>query len=269
MKKDGRLQDKVAVVVGMATGIGASTVRLFAAEGAKVIGADINEDKGKLVTEEIKATGGDTIFIKTDVTLEEDIKNLMEAVETKYNKIDVLVTCVGGPLLGFMGKFKHFWEYTSADWDMHNKVNAKSHFLAIKYAFPGLVKSGAASVITISSMCSQQLDDYSMLYSTNKEMLRYMSEFAAFELAPYKIRVNSVLPGAVNTPFYNGTGITPEYLDSLQRWGRCATPEEIALSILFLASDESSYTSGASLRINGANFYTQSERGGGAVSGTV
>ncbi|WP_409272792.1 SDR family NAD(P)-dependent oxidoreductase [Neobacillus sp. SCS-31] len=241
-----RLKDKVAVITGGTFGIGESTALLFAKEGAKVVIAARNAEKGAKVVNKIKDNGGEAIFIKTDVSKEEDIKNLMKETVDIYGRLDVVFANAG---VGDMGDLQSVsldsWNYTLS-------VDLTGVFLCSKYAIPEMEKNGGGSIINCASILGHVGQPSVTAYAAAKGGVVNMTRTAAVTYAKKGIRFNAVCPGYIETNILDGLGDEAlEHLISLHPVGRLGKPEEVANAVLFLASDESSFVTGANLLVDG------------------
>lgn len=247
----GRLENKVAIITGAASGMGAVTARLFAKEGANVIGTDVNIDALNEINNKINDEFGETMIgVQQDVTNEEDWKKVIEQGITKFGKIDVLVNNAG---IG--GSTDKFEDYQAKDWDKEMSVDAKSVLLGIKYVSPKMRENGSGSIINISSLAAQMsLEIASIGYSAAKGAIRSLSKKAAGELATDNIRVNSILPGYILTELMEKT-VDQSFIDNLANrdvpLNRFGKPLEVAYASVYLASDESSFTTGTEFIIDG------------------
>ncbi len=240
----GRLDGKVALVSGAARGMGQAEARLFAAEGAKVAVCDIIDDEGKAVASEI---GASAIFQHLDVTREEDWAAATAATTAAFGKIDVLVNNAG------IGEIVSFVDMTLEDYRRVTEVNQTGVFLGMKAAIEPMTTAGGGSIINISSIDGLVGANMVLHYIASKWAVRGMTKAAAMELAPRGIRVNSVHPGFIHTSIGSPDGAArPEgrvVLDEFtKRWtplGRTGEPEDIAKLVLFLASDDSAYSTGS------------------------
>ena len=242
----GRLDGKVAIITGAASGIGAATARLFAREGAKVLMTDIQDAKGEALAEQI---GENAIYQRLDVSLESDWQKAVQSTVDRLGKLDVLVNnAATGEGLVMVE------EQTVESWDQVMAVNARGVFLGTKHAIPEMRKAGGGSVINISSVYG--LVGWTKLgsYPASKGAVRIFSKTAAVQYAKEGIRVNSLHPGFIDTPQAAVLINDPEARADLIRrtpLGRIGTPEDIAYGILFLASDESSYMTGSEFVMDG------------------
>ena len=245
-----RLEGKVAFISGGARGLGASFARLFAGEGAKVGLGDILEEEGHRVETEINESGGEALFVRLDVTSEADWERAIAAAVGRFGKLDVLVNNAG------IGGFFHKLEDSTLDeWNRTLDINAKGVFLGFKHAIPELRKADGGSIINISSTSGMvgRPNVYAG-YTASKGAIRLLTKSAAIQYAGDGIRVNSVHPGPIATPMTQAWMADPaqdEYFMATVPLGRYGQPEEVAHGVLYLASDESSYVTGAELVIDG------------------
>lgn len=241
-----RLEGKVAIITGAANGMGAAEAKIFAKEGAKVVATDINEGKLNELAEEVRAAGGDILVMKHNVASEEEWKAVVaKAIET-YGKVDVLVNNAGVAIN------KNFATMEMEEWNWVMDINLNGCVLGMKYAIPEMQKAGAGSVINISSIGGIVGMAGSSPYTAAKGALRALSKSAAVEYGKDKIRVNSVHPGIVVTPMTAHTmeAGMPFYKTHTQL-PYMGEPEDVAYGVLFLASDESRFMTGAELVIDG------------------
>jgi 3alpha(or 20beta)-hydroxysteroid dehydrogenase len=243
----GDLEGRVALISGAARGMGAEEARLFAAQGAKVVIADVLDEEGKKTA---AAIGEAAIYQHLDVTSEADWVAAVARAESVFGKLDVLVNNAGilrfGPL-----------ESTSLeDYERVIRVNQIGPFLGMKSAIPALRRAGGGSIVNISSLAGLIGIAGAVGYTSSKFALRGMTKVAALELGRDGIRVNSVHPGGVETPMTRplGDATDPdadrEYTTPIARIGR---PDEIAQMVLFLASDKSSYCTGSEFVVDGGD----------------
>ena len=248
-----RLEGKVALITGGARGMGAAEAKLFSREGAKVVIADILEDEGRQTEAEINETGGDAIFIKLDVSQQSDWDAAIERTVEQFGKLDVIVNNAG-IASGFTIE-----ETTVEHWDQIMDVNAKGVFLGTKAAIAQMLsQGGGGSIINISSISGMVGQArVSAAYNASKGAVRIFTKSAAVQYASDGIRVNSIHPGGTVTPMtqqvWQGSEIDDDgfVLAPEIPLGRAAKPEEIAYGALYLASDDSSYVTGAELVIDG------------------
>ena len=244
-----RLEGKVAIVTGGANGMGAEECRIFAREGAKVVIADVMEEEGRQIEAEIAESGGDAVFMKLDVTSESDWADAVEAAVARYGKVDVLVNNAG-----ISGTHDSDTMSTEA-WDTLMDINAKGVFLGMKSVIPEMQKVGGGSIVNISSISGIVGQNViHMGYNASKGAVRIVTKSAAVQYAQDGIRVNSVHPGIMPPMLSSSAASDPEIRGTMvetvpmRRLGRT---EEVGNAVLFLASDEASYITGAELVVDG------------------
>jgi len=243
-----RLKNKVALITGAASGMGESAARIFAREGAKVVVADILEDQGRKVADEIVSNAGDAVFVPLDVTSEAQWRAAIDATVSRYGRLDILVNNAG--LSGAVPDRMDV-EY----FDKLMAVNARGNFLGMKYAIPPMQKAGGGSIVNMSSVSGIIGQEFvHMGYNGAKGAIRLMTKSAAVQYAKDGIRVNSVHPGLMPPMRSSVSAADPKLREKvietipMRRAGRV---EEAAYAILFLASDEASYITGAELVVDG------------------
>ncbi len=252
-----RLKDKVVVLTGAASGIGRSTAILFAKEGAIQIISDIDEKGLNETYEMIKDGKENTIFMKVDVTKPAEVKDMIDTTIKKYGKMDILICNAGVVRVGPIEDFP------DEDYDLLIDVNLKGTYYTCKYAIPYFKNQKFGSIITLASVAAHIGQVNHANYCSTKAGILGFTRALALDLAPYGIRVNSVSPGATDTPMLQSDvakqakdrGVDYEVVkkefEEEGVLGRWAKPEEIATGILFLATEESSYMTGADLRLDG------------------
>jgi len=247
-----RFKDRVAIVTGGGAGIGRSVCVNMVKEGAKVVVSDIDEARGKQVAEKIGQGGGEAIFLKHDVSSEQDWKDVIEKTLSEYGKLDVLVNNAG------IIMFKSIDDTSLDDWRQVIKINLDGVFLGTKYAIRAMKKSGGGSIINLSSTAGivGTLDTSS--YHASKGGVRIFTKAAALECSKagydYNIRVNSVHPGVVKTNMTKDLFEDDETRKEVTDWhpiGHVGEPNDIAYGVLYLASDESKFMTGSELVIDG------------------
>ena len=242
----GRLAGKVALISGAARGMGESEARLFAREGAQVVLGDVLEDQGRAAVENIAQQGGSATFVPLDVTHEQDWQRAVETAEQTYARLDILVNNAG------IVRMAPLDETSLEAWNEVIGVNQTGVFLGMKHAVPALRRAGGGSIVNISSIAGLIGLPNIPAYQASKGAVRLLTKNAAVQYATDKIRVNSVHPGRIETPMT--APLAPERREMLLRLtplGRDGTAEEVAYGVLYLASDESSYVTGAELVIDG------------------
>ena len=250
-----RLEHKVALVSGAAQGMGAVESALFAEEGAAVVVADIQTARGERVTADISRKGGRAAFVELDVTKEESWRLAVEMTVTRFGRLDILVNNAG---TGYRSSFE---DTPLEAWNHVNEVNLTGTFLGIRTVLPVMKAKRSGSIINVSSVMGLVAALYPDIteaqapaYAASKAAVRLLTKTAAAQYAGFGIRVNSVVPGFTMTEMGRSSWDDPErralFLPHIpmKRW---AEPEEIARAILFLASDDSSYITGADLIVDG------------------
>jgi NAD(P)-dependent dehydrogenase (short-subunit alcohol dehydrogenase family) len=243
-----RLTGKVALISGAARGMGAAEARLFAAEGAKVVLGDVREE-GRRVADEINAAADArlALYVPLDVTDAAQWAAAVDAAERQFGGLDVLVNNAG--VLGMAG----VEDTTEEEWDRVVGVNQKGVWLGMKAAVPALRRRGGGSIVNISSIYGMIGSGAAAAYQGSKGAVRILTKTAAVQYAPENIRVNSVHPGITTTPLVEeGIHLAGrQAIACLAPMKREGKPEEIAYGVLFLASDEASFVTGAELVIDG------------------
>jgi NAD(P)-dependent dehydrogenase (short-subunit alcohol dehydrogenase family) len=243
-----RLQDKVAIVTGAASGMGAATARLFASEGAKVVVADVLEAEGEAVAQSIKSNRGEARFQRLDVSSEKDWEALVAATLAAYGRIDILINNAG-----VSGSDPD--RFSLETWDRQMSINAKGVFLGMRAVIPQMQRTGGGSIVNISSISGITGQTFvHMGYNASKGAVRTMSKAAAVQFARDGIRVNSVHPGLMPAMRTSRLSADPTIRAGMlkaipmRREGRV---EEVANANLFLASDEASYITGIEVPVDG------------------
>jgi NAD(P)-dependent dehydrogenase (short-subunit alcohol dehydrogenase family) len=249
----GRVQGKVALVTGAASGLGAASARALAREGATVILTDLSEDAGHRVVDQIKAAGGEALFLAQDTSSEADWARVVAAAVSAFGRIDVLVNNAGisgGPF--------DLMSSSLEDWRKVQAVNLDGVFLGMRHVGPIMAEHGGGSVINLSSILGKVGMAGAAAYCASKGGVCLLTKAAALEWAPLNIRVNSIHPGFIETPMVanalvqseNGNEMR-EFLISRHALGRLGAPPEIAEAVVFLASNESSFMTGAEMVVDG------------------
>ncbi|MEZ5225715.1 MAG: glucose 1-dehydrogenase [Acidimicrobiales bacterium] len=249
-----RLDGKVAIITGAASGIGAASARLFAAEGAKVLIADMHEPNGKALADEL---GNDVAFLRVDVTREEQVAAAVDGAMARWGRLDVMFNNAG-----FGGALGPIEGTTVEEFDLTFDVLLKGVFLGIKHAAPAMRTSGGGSIINTASVAGLQAGWSPHLYSVAKAAVIHLTKSVALELGADGIRVNAICPGIIATPLAAGRAGTPqETLDKMKRalgasqvLGRIGDPLDIAQAALYLASDDSSFVTGHAQVVDGGAF---------------
>jgi len=242
-----KLKNKVAIITGGGSGIGKATAILFTEEGCKIVIADVDFKSGKEVERIIRSKGNEAFFIKTDVANSSEVKNLMDKTVEKYGKLDILFNNAG---IYFI---KNFEEITEDDWNKTFDINLKGAFLCSKYALP-LLKKTKGTIINNASGLGIRPEPESAAYCASKAGLITLTRSMALQYSKNGVRINCVCPGPILTPLLKETLPTKKDLDrcaSNMPIKRIGTPEEVAKVVLFLASDDASYVTGATYTVDG------------------
>ncbi len=243
-----RISDKVAIITGAASGIGRTTAILFAKEGGKVVVADKNEVGGNETVDLIRSDGGQAIFDYVNVTSATDMQGMVKTTINTYGKLNILVNNAGIAIR------LPVVDLSEEDWDRNIDVNLKSIYLSSKYAIPRMIENGGGSIVNIASIYGIVGGRVRAAYAASKGGVVNLTRSMALDYALHKIRVNCVCPGFVNTPLLKNILKNKEEdqaLADLHPMGRLGDMLEIALGVLYLASDESSFVTGIALPIDG------------------
>jgi NAD(P)-dependent dehydrogenase (short-subunit alcohol dehydrogenase family) len=235
------LNHKVAIVTGASSGIGEAIAIQFAAEGAKVVVSDINEEGGNKVVEKIKNNGGEAVFIKADTSKPEDNERLVAETVRHFGKLDIAVNNagIGGPA-GITA------EYAIEDWDKVIAINLSGVFYGLRYQIPAMLANGGGSIINMASVLGQVGTPLSPAYVAAKHGVVGLTKSAALGYADQKIRINSVGPGYIRTPLLE-KNTTDEQMEALIKQhpiGRLGESREIAELVVWLASEKASFITG-------------------------
>jgi 3-oxoacyl-[acyl-carrier protein] reductase len=247
-----RLENKVAIVTGAASGFGEAIARRFAEEGAAVVVSDINDNAGRPVTDAINAAGGTAQYIHADVTDADDVAGMVAAAEEAYGGLDILVNNAGTPQ-----RNQPMLDVPEDQYDRIFAVNVKSIYLAARHGIPALRRRGGGVVLNTASTAGLSPRQGLAWYNASKGAVITLTKSMAVELAPEKIRVNALCPVAAETPmldeFLGGTRDPEVYAKfvSTVPLGRLAVPQDIANAALFLASDEAAFLTGVCLEVDG------------------
>lgn len=245
-------KDKVAVVTGAASGIGQATARALARQGAKVVGADLDQNGLARMKEGFSAKGWTFVGVATDVSSEAEVARLFEQADSHCGGVDLLVNCAGiSPK--HQGKKKTLWEMDTAEWDLVQAVNLRGSFLCCAQAVPRMIKRGGGAIVNLSSLAAKTGSAITAChYASSKAGIMGLTKVLARETAEFGIRVNAVAPGRIDTPMiWDVPAETNEHYKQVIPLHRLGSPEEVADGILFLLSDSSSYVTGVILDING------------------
>lgn len=247
-----RLGNKTAIITGGASGIGRAAALRFAREGAQVVIGDINVDGGRATAELIEKHGGRAIFTELNVSDSKQMKELISVTVETYGKLDILFNNagIGNPNVKSV-------DLDEEDWDQIIDINLKGVFLGIKHAVPEMMKAGGGAIINTSSLLGIKGQKYLAAYNASKAGVILLTKNAALEYGKHHIRVNAIAPGVIDTQIIEG------WKNDERKWpiiskanalGRIGTPEEVANAVLFLASDEASFITGATLSVDGGGL---------------
>jgi NAD(P)-dependent dehydrogenase (short-subunit alcohol dehydrogenase family) len=245
------LKDRIAIVTGARRGIGAATALLFARAGAHVCVSDIEVSTGELdaVAEQIRQIGRRALAVKCDVSRKPDIDAMVQKTVDTFGQIDVLVNNAGG------GRGGSLLELCEDDWDFTLDVNLKGCFLCCQAVVRHMIPRKKGAIVNVNSVESlRAVRDVSHAYAVSKSGMTLLTRQFARELPKHGIRVNEVAPGSIRTEMMKSVWSDPERMErvrAMSLWGRLAEPEEVASTILFLASDAASWVNGHTLTVDG------------------
>ena len=251
----GRLDGKVAMITGAASGIGLGTVELFVAEGAQVVAADIQDEKGAMLE---KRFPGKVVYAHCDVTNEADIEAAVKKAKTEFGGLDILFNNAG-----ISDRMSSITEITAEGWSWIFDILVRGPALGMKHAAPLMLERGGGSIINTASIAGLQAGFGPIAYSTAKAGVIHMSRVAAAQLSPQKIRVNAICPGLIATSIFGASiGLPLEVADQMaarvaenaskaQPVPKAGLPDDIAQAALYLASDAARGVNGACLSISG------------------
>lgn len=246
-----KIENKVAIVTGAASGMGKSIAKLFAEEGAKVVVSDLNLEKAQVVVDEIEANGGTAFAIVANVAKEEDVQNLVDSTVEKYGTLDILINNAG-----IMDNFEPVEAVTDERWDLIMDVNAKGPMRTIRKAIPIFKEKKFGIIVNIASAGGLYGSRAGAIYTASKHAVVGLTKNVGFQYANLGIRCNAIAPGAVKTNI--GTSIYAPDAFGMERAmagmalsPRSGEPEEIAKVALFLASDESTFVNATTITVDG------------------
>jgi NAD(P)-dependent dehydrogenase (short-subunit alcohol dehydrogenase family) len=243
---------KVALVTGATGGIGLATAKRFIDREMAIVLCDIDEEKGTSVTAAIVNEGAEAVFVRCDVSNEEDVRVACQKAVDQYGRLDVLVNNAG---IG--NREATLTELTLAEWQKVIDVNLTGVYLGMKYAIPHMKESGGGAIVNVSSLLGFKGKKFVAPYNASKAGVITLTKNAALEFGRDQIRVNAVAPGVIDTPIVDG------WREQEQKWKimssanalkRVGQPEEVANAISFLASDEASYITGTTLMVDGGGL---------------
>ena len=241
----GRLENKIAIVTGAGSGIGRATALRFAAEGAKVIVADVTGAED----ETAKIIGASAVAIHADVSKSSNVRAMIDAARTRFSRLDVIFN-----IAGIEGEQASTADCSEENFDRVISVNLRGVFLGMKYAIPLMIERGRGSIINNASVAGLVGFPGLPAYCASKGGVIQLTKTAALEYAMQSIRVNAICPGVIWTPMVQRLAVSAEAeaaFREMEPVGRFGTPDDIASMALFLASDESSFVTGAALPVDG------------------
>jgi NAD(P)-dependent dehydrogenase (short-subunit alcohol dehydrogenase family) len=249
-----RLKDKVAIITGAGSGQGKASAELFAREGAKVVVVDWNESNGTQVAQALQESGYEAMYVRTDISNETEVADLVDQVMRRYGRIDVLFNNAG---IGYSStsryKMASLLETPLKDWDAILGINLNGVYLVSKHVLPVMIRQRKGSIINNASLNGLLGVSGADAYTAAKGGVVALTRVMAVDYGKYNIRVNCICPGAIDTPMIADVLKIPEAREKYAATplGRIGRPEEIAYAALFLASDESSYITGLIMPVDG------------------
>jgi NAD(P)-dependent dehydrogenase (short-subunit alcohol dehydrogenase family) len=246
----GTFVGKVALVTGASSGIGRASALAFAREGAKVVVADVTVEGGEETVGMIKQTGGEAIFVKTDVGKASDVEAMVNAAVSTYGRLDCAYNNAG-----ISGKSQGIVDTTEENWDRTIAINLKGVWLCMKYEIPAILKAGGGAIVNTASDAGLTGVKRLGAYVASKHGVVGLTKTAALEYAKQGIRVNAVCPGPIETPMLmKGADRIPEFVPKMvkaQPNGRLGKPEEIAEAAVWLCSEAASFVTGLAMSVDG------------------
>ena len=243
------LQDSVAVVTGGSSGIGRATAQRLAAEGAAVVIADLDTERGEETVTQIREAGGEAEFVETDVTSESDIETMVETAVAEYGGLDVAVNNAG-----VEGAIAPTHDQSVTDWEQVIAVNLRGVFLGLRAEVPAMLADGGGAIVNTSSLAGLNGLRGGSPYAASKHGVLGLTKSAAAEFGSDGVRVNAVCPGVIETPMLERTREESSQLDqaaAISPMQRSGEPGEVADAILWLCSREASYVTGESIAVDG------------------
>lgn len=244
------LKDKVALVTGAAQGIGRATAIAFAKEGASVCLSDMDEEKGQATENDVKALGVETLFVKADISMVEDVESLIEKAVARFGKID----CAHNNA-GIQGIRIPLSELDESSFDQVIKTNLKGTWLCMKSELKQMLKQGGGSIVNTASIAACVGLGGLSAYTASKHGIVGLTKSAALEYAKQKIRVNAICPGPIDTKMVEDTVKNDPKLEAtilaMQPQGRIGNPEEVASAVIWLSSPEASFVTGHAMVVDG------------------
>jgi len=241
---------QVALVTGAAAGIGRATALAFAAQGLKVVVADLDSEGGQGTADLIRAAGGDALFVRCNVTKETEVQQLMEQAVSAYGRVDYAFNNAGIEI-----EKGRLAEGSEAEFDAIMGVNVKGVWLCMKYQLPLMLAQGGGAIVNTASVAGLGAAPKMSIYSASKHAVIGLTKSAAIEYAKKKIRVNAVCPAVIDTDMfrraYEADPKKADFAAAMHPVGRIGTVDEIASAVLYLCSDGASFTTGHALAVDG------------------
>lgn len=246
-----QFESKVALVTGGNSGLGRAIALAFAREGAKVVVAARRVSEGEETVTMIRDSGGEALFVETDVTSTEAVKSMIATCISKYGALDCAVNNAG--IIGT--PFIQTADYEEAVWDKVVDINLKGVWLCMKYEIPEMLKAGCGAIVNMSSVAGLKGGRVGSAYYASKHAVVGLTKAAAMEYAPQGLRINAVCPAVIETPMADGAFSTDEELEAriiaMHPIGRLGRPEEVASATLWLCSDSASFVTGITHPVDG------------------
>ncbi len=242
------LKGKLAIVTGGSRGLGKAMAMGLAECGASIVIADVIEQESRQAVDEIKKLQADAIFVKTDVSRKEEVDNLVQKAMEAYGKIDILVNNAG------ILRTSPAEETGEKEWDLVIGVNLKGQFLCAQAVGKEMIKKGSGKIINIASIAGKSAFNQSLCYNVSKAGVIMLTKTLAFEWGKYKVQVNAIAPGVFKTPMTKGmleSDTMQQMIKGLVPLGRYGEPKELVSTVLYLASDASSYITGETITVDG------------------
>lgn len=263
----GKLDGKVALITGAASGIGKATALRFASEGASVVLADLNAEGGETAARQCREAGGAALFQRTDVGEEVAIAAAVKRTADEFGRLDITFNNAG--VGGALGPIE---EIDSGHWDRTMAILLRAAFLGIKYSVAEMRKAGGGSIISTASVAGLRAGDGPLAYSVAKAAIIHLTRCAAQELGKDRIRVNCICPGGIVTPLLykhipGGEPVTRQFLSTAQPIARAGRPEDVAAMALFLAGDDSEWVTGTAMVVDGGLTTGSRNAAAGALRG--
>jgi NAD(P)-dependent dehydrogenase (short-subunit alcohol dehydrogenase family) len=251
-----KLRGCTAVITGGGSGLGQAAALLFAQEGAKVVIVDIDDRGGKETITSIQKQGGESIFVKADVSISSQVQSMVRTTFEKYGRLDILITSAG------ILRLAKTADLSEDDWDLQMNINLKGTFLCAKYCIPAMIQTGGGNIVTLGSAVGLHPVGKNAAYGSSKAAVTYLTKLIALEYGEVGIRANCVCPGNIDTPMLRNSIDRDEPDPEKERKAvitktvmkRLGTAQEVAQAMLFLVSPEASYITGTTIVIDGGRL---------------